>query len=171
MYNVWGIKHLWFLVGFKKCPICANLYIAYFFTQYYHIVDCKDNVDHPVKRLLESLKIISYFHFSLVVRLIWLLGLNFTVCQVRWARRVTPWKWVLLDRASRPKEHFFYHLKNWNIFSNSSDTFLIIRFAWAFLGIALMSRRAIKWKKPDYEKWLKDSIKMNPWISKALIDT
>ena len=119
---MWGLKHLWFLVGFKKCPTCANLYIAYFFTQI-TIVDCKDNVDHPVKRLLESLKIISYFHFSLVVRLIWLLGLNFTVCQVRWARRVTPWKWVLLDRASRPKKHFFYYLKNWNIFSISSVTF------------------------------------------------
>ena len=95
--------------------LCKFVHCIFLYSNY-HRVDCKDNVDHPVKRLLESLKIISYFHFSLVVRLIWLLGLNFTVCQVRWARRVTPWKWVLLDRASRPKEHFFYHLKNWNIF-------------------------------------------------------
>ena len=119
---MWGLKHLWFLVGLKKCRICANLYIADFFTQI-TIVYCKDNVDHPVKRLLESLKIISYFHFSLVVRLIWLLGLNFTVCQVRWARRVTPWKWVLLDRASRPKSTFSITWKIGIFSSISSDTY------------------------------------------------
>ena len=101
---------------FKKVPyLCKFVHCRFLYSNYHSILQRQRR--SSCKTLAwKLLKIISYFHFSLVVRLIWLLGLNFTVCQVRWARRVTPWKWVLLDRASRPKEHFFYHLKNWNIF-------------------------------------------------------